>query len=421
MRTVDGKRVDTRGLAISGTPLIIGIDAGDADVSGVLVADVGAAPNVGTTFAVVSDPALQQSPRDPLAMGFVTSEPFTPSQPGSYEIRVSALPAFGPAVTTTVTIRVLAGGGGVDTDPNLPPAVITAQTAPVADAVGVAVTIFPQIAFTEPVLHIPGNVFLRDAGGAPVPIKISGVGVDASGAPIEIDEVTNAATVVTGLTIQPRFGLAYGAVYRLELTSGIVDRDPSPDGPRPLVPFTSSFTTFRPESIGGTETQFSSPGLVVLGNRAYVLETQYAGGVGGVQTGALRVFDMTDPVQPREIAASTPIQAAPRDITGEGTTVAVATMPHTGFVNGDIWSGPSNLLIYDVSGLVPQWIGAASLTDGILDGTPNRVVMKDDMAYVATARKGLQVVDLTQTALGDVASAPGWEQYRDVCTPPAKV
>jgi hypothetical protein len=417
MKTVEGRRVDTRGLVGSGTPLIVGIDAGDAEVSGVIIAEVGAAPNAGTSYAVQPDPALQQSPRDPLAMPFVTSEPFTPSQAGSYDIRVSALPAFGPPVTTTVTIRVLGAGGGVTTDPNLPPSVITAQTVPVADAVGVPVTIVPQIAFTEPVLHIPGNVFLRDASGAAVPIKISGVGVDANGQLISIEEVTSAATVVTGLTIQPRFGLAYGAKYQLELTTGIVDRDPLPDGPRSLVPFTSSFTTFSPETIGGTEAKFSSPGLVVLGERAYVLETYYFGGIGGNQTGALRTFDVGDPVEPREIAGPVEINAAPRDIAGEQHRVAVVTTPHTWFNNERIESGPSNLLLYDVSGLAPQWIGAASLTDGITDGTPNRVVIKDDMAYIATSRKGLQVVDLTETALGDLATAPGWEQSRRLNAP----
>jgi hypothetical protein len=419
MRTMDGHRVDTRGLVVSGTPLVIGIDAGDATVT--------AATINGNSYAVQSDPAAQVTPRDPLAMRFIIADTFTPTQPGSYTVTATALPAFGAAVTSTMTFRVLAAGGGIDTDTNAPPSVITAQTVPKANATGVPVTIFPQIAFTEPVLHIPGNVKLLDASNLEVPIRISGVGVDATGQPVVIDDVTSAATVVTSLTIQPRLGLAYGASYRLVLTDAIVDRDLAADGvtpaPKSLVPYESSFTTFNPEAIGGTDAQFASPGLVVLGDRAYVLETQYAGGVGGVQAGKLHVFDVSDPVQPQEVGTPTDIGAAPRDIAGENHTVVVATMSHTMFAPGltttntDIASGPSNLLVYDVSGPTPQWIGAASLTDNIVDGTLNRVVMKDQVAYVATARKGIQVVDLTQTDLGDLATAATWEQSRRLYAP----
>jgi hypothetical protein len=411
--TDDGHRADTRGLAVAGTPLIIGIDAGDAQVRGVSIAPVGAPETAEVSYAVQEDPAVHQSPRDPLAMPFITSEPFTPPQAGSYRIKATALTTSGTAISAEVTIRVLADGGHVETDPNLPPAVITALSNPKPDATGVPVTIFASIAFTEPVRHVADNVHLRDADGNDVSIRISGVTVDAAGNVVPVDDMTN-ASVVTGITIQPRYGLSYGTTYHLVLAPGIDDLDPTP---KPLVPYDASFTTFGPAAIGGTEEQFASPGLIVLGDRAYVLETKYGGGVGGIQSGALHVFNVTDPTLPQEIGTPTSIEAAPRDIGGEGHTVAIATMPHMQFVNSDIASGPSNLLIYDVSGQTPQFVGAASLTDNINDGTPNRVVIKDQMAYIATMRKGLQVVDLSQTALGDLDGAPGYEVYRRLYAP----
>lgn len=430
-KTVDGQRVDTRGLAIAGTPLTIGVDAGTATVSTVTIVPAESVDDKDAVpYSVQTDPLWQHQPRDPLAMPVITSELFTPPHSGSFRVKATTLPASGSSVSATVTIRVLAGAGGVDNDPNAPPSVITAQTVPTADAVGVPVTILPQVAFTEPVRQIPNHVLLYDAQGAVVPIKISAVGIDPQGQTITVDNVADNATVVTSLTIQPLLGLAYNTRYRLVLTTGITDLDKAPDGSsaaKSLLAYETAFTTFGPESVGTSEQGFSSPGLVVLGDRAYVLETQYAGGVGGVQTGALHVFNISDPVQPQEMGDPTPIGAAPRDIAGEDHTVVVTTTPHTLFTAGaaatspDIASGPGNLLVYDVSTDTPQWIGAASLTDNIVDGAPTRVVLKDSVAYVATTRKGLQVVDLTQTALGDLATAPDWEQSRRLYAPSAGV
>jgi hypothetical protein len=420
MKTVEGHRVDTHGLAVSGDALIIGIEAGDATVTGVTIN--------GESHAVQVDPATQVSPRDPLAMGFIMAGAFTPPQAGTYTVVATALAPFGPPVTSTMTFRVLAAGGTrTDNDPTAPPAVITALTVPRENAKGVAVTLFPQVTFSEPVLHIPGNVFVRDHAGINVPIRVSGVGLDSSNQPVPIADVTSAASVVTSLTLEPLKGLIYGETYHIELTDGIIDRDTATDGspaPKNLVAYSSAFTTFGPSAIGGTDTAFASPGLAVLGDRAFVLETKYAGGVGGVQTGALRVFDVSNPVQPVETTAPTEIAAPPRDIAGEDQTVAVVTMPLTMFgattsSGGNIMSGPGNLLVYDVGGTVPRWSGAATLTDNIMDGVPNRVVIKDQMAYVATTRKGIQVVDLSQASIGDLNVAPSYVQYQQLFAPGA--
>ena len=55
--------------------------------------------------------------------------------------------------------------------------------------------------------------------------------------------------------------------------------------PKALVPYEGRFTTFGPESIGGTAETFPSPGIVVLGERAYLVKND-------IEQGFVRVFDL---------------------------------------------------------------------------------------------------------------------------------
>jgi hypothetical protein len=232
MRLVNGVRTDTGGLVVANTPLVIGFTAKNADVRGATLQ--------GADYGVRIDPLRGQA----TGMDFILDPDFTPGQSGSYTVTAAALPAFGAPVTSSYTFRVLAEGGGVDTLPNQPPSVITARTAPKADAKGVAVTVFPQVAFTEPVKKVVGNVRLSGPGGD-LPIKLSGVGPGA----IVIEDVTSSDAVVTSLTIQPLSGMNFGSTYELILEPGIEDLDPTP---KSLVPYSSKFTTLGPEAVGGT-------------------------------------------------------------------------------------------------------------------------------------------------------------------------
>ena len=104
--------------------------------------------------------------RDPWGLSYLTDEAFEPrQQPGTYTFRTTALRADGPEIPVSWTFRVIAEGGGIDTDEKSPPKVITGRTVPKADAKGVPVSTFLQVAFTEPVRNIPGNVTLEDADG----------------------------------------------------------------------------------------------------------------------------------------------------------------------------------------------------------------------------------------------------------------
>src|SRR5262249_38337608 len=132
------------------------------------------------------------------------------------------------------------------------------------------------------------------------------------------------------------------------------------------------------------------------------------GGVNvALEAGQLHIFDVTDPATPSEVL-DPPMRIfyPPRDLAAGADdsgakTLVIATSPKVYYKSeGDLVlftelvSTPSQLFVYDVSSDVPQWMGAASLTQNILDGYPNRVVLKGSSAYVATPRKGIQVVDL---------------------------
>src|SRR5262249_30199902 len=156
---------------------------------------------------------------------------------------------------------------------NDPPAVVTALTVPKANATGVQPTVFPQVTFTEPVKGVTvASVILTDASGANVPILLSGVG--PSGA---VSNITTGAEVITSLTIQPQQPLLYNTLYTLQLTSDIVDLDTNQAGqpaPKALAPYTTTFTTFGPEQIGQSAEDYSSPAIVVLGDRGYLAVPQ---------------------------------------------------------------------------------------------------------------------------------------------------
>ncbi|HKY22786.1 MAG TPA: Ig-like domain-containing protein, partial [Vicinamibacterales bacterium] len=398
MRLEDGVRKESNGIVLAGTPLVIGF-ATEGTINSATIQ--------GEAHAVQRDPLQGQKS----ALGMDAMVEYTASTPGSYTISVTALPPFGPPVTATGSFRVIAAGSSQLTSVPGRPGVILARTVPKANATGVPVTIFPQVTFTEPVTQISSaSVQLIGPDGI-VPVKLLAVAVDGAGNPYPIDDLQDPNAVVSSLTLQPTIGLRFGASYRLVLTDAILDRDaPTPQA---LTPFESSFTTFAPEDLGSTEETPRGAGLVVLGDRAYLAETQYPGGIGNpaLQTGQLRTYDVSDPVTPAEVPPPVTIGYAPRDLAGEDRggqrTLAVATGPKAYFfVDGEfiftntIRSSPATLFVYDATSDPPRWVGAATLTSSLEDGVPNRVVVKDGLAYVATVGKGVQVVDLAQARVG---------------------
>jgi hypothetical protein len=375
LRQSDGARIS--GVTVAGTPLWVGFKNNTP----------------GTEFTIPGAEIQGQAvgvewPLSVDVFGFFyrINGGFTADTPGTYTISATALPAFGSPVTASATFRVIAAGGGLDTDETSPPRVMTDRTLPKLNAAGVPVGAFVQLAFTEPVKRLPGNVKLIEAGGGEVQAKLSGV--TPSGA--LIDDVTSEDAVVTSLTIQPRLGLKYNASYRVEVLSGIEDLDATP---KPLVPYETTFQTFGPTFVGGSEDQTGSPGLVVLGERAYIAKTN------NFVNGNVLAFDVTDPGEPKLVSTSETFAPRPYDIAGDvvggQATLAVAT----GSTNR---SKPASVLFFDANPETEEtvWVGAASVTNSALEGFVSRLTMKGGFAYTATVRKGIQVVQLTRNLLG---------------------
>jgi hypothetical protein len=395
-RVEDGQRKAVDGITVVKTPIYFGIvNNSPRSIPQITVGEVG-----GETRAI-------QGPLtgDSWGLQFKTDQEYAPPDPGTYTFRTTALRADGPEIPLSWTFRAIAEEGGIETDEKSPPKVITARTVPKADAKGVPVSTFLQVAFTEPVRNIPGNVTLEDAAGEPVPVQISGVRPDLT----VVDPLTSPEDVVTSLTIQPLTALRYSTKYTLKLRSGIADLDKpaakelqpaevqcSSDCPAPPeYPYTTSFTTFGPDTLttpGEGET-FASPGMAVMQGRAYLVRNNF-------MNGTLVGFNVEDPVTPVKLAGEGFFAPRPVDIAGmaedavsKGRLVVVAT----GSTNT---LKPASLLLFDVTNDNQfDWIGVSSVVSSGMEGFIARVAVKGGYAYTATMKKGIQVVDL-QEAVG---------------------
>lgn len=439
----DGKRTALNGVSVAGAPIQVGVRA-----KGYVIRDVKIRGESKTIL--VPDPLKNTKPKDPLAFDAILQDPFTPATAGSYVIEAVAIdPAELVSVTGETVVQVLREAGGSTVSVPGRPGVIAARTVPRDGARGVSVTAFPALDFTEPVKNISAESLRlvpvgcapppasststaptctdssasEETPGDPVPLRILGLTPDRQS--IELTGAEAQPPLVVSLTLQPLLSLSFGTTYRLELKDAIVDEDGEL-----LVPFASRFSTFLPEEVG--QSKESDPptvtGLVILGERGYVLETLHAGGVAGPQQSSLvRVYDVTDPVEPRDLTdpatgsiSRTIIAYPPRDIAGEEVKdddgsptgeklIAIATAPRTFYqVQGsdpywtELKSTPSNLFLYDVSepDQPPRWVGAANLTNNVVDGTPNRLFMEKGHIYAATFPKGIQVIPVENLRAG---------------------
>jgi hypothetical protein len=391
-RTKNGQREDTLGISSLGEPLILGLKAS----AGLDLREVQIQGDI-KAFSV--DPLQGQ----PNGMSWIVE--YQPGTVGTYRVEATGLradPAGLPeAIKGGTTFRVIGEAGRDDIVESQRPEVIPDRTFPTKRQTGVSVTTFVRVVFTEPVRKISGNVTLKDPSGNPVPVKLSGV-KKGGGVIDDLDQSPDAP--VTSLTVQPLTGLQYGIVYKLSLSDGIQDLDTTAcaevptSPPCTLVPYETTFTTFNPESLSGGVDRFGSPGIVVLGERAYLVHNFFS-------YGTLRVFETTDPVSPVEIPNGPGDLRDPRfgvayrpvDIVGEdespltgGRVVVVATGPAA-------QSKPSNIWLLDVNDdSATRWIGAVSLTATAAEGFINRTFMRAGVLYSATQKKGIQVVDLGQ-------------------------
>jgi hypothetical protein len=389
MREAD--KVDTRGISTVGTPLRIGFKNNRVgEVPSVTNLDIN-----GANFTVTLDPNGK--------FAGITQGTWTPSQAGTYLLRTTAVAPLGGSIPVSATVRIVAAGGGIDTDHTQPPLVLEQRTYPKRGARNVQTSAFPTIAFSEPVVGVTlQTVHLNRADASPGPVAppttdeaFRITGVTASGQ--VIDDVSLAPTLpITSITIRPLYGLKYKQRYTLSLTSGIQDLDEANGlaAPKSLVPYTTTFDTFGPESIPpeGQPESYTTTGFYVAKDAdgdpvsMWSLKHTYSG---SLWIALLTGYDVSDPINVTE-TTSTRIIGRPVDLVGEGTTVAVATSPGAR-------SMPSNVRLYDITEpTTPKEIGAASVANSAADGALNRITMRGSRIYAGSFRKGIQILDVDQ-------------------------
>ena len=237
-----------------------------------------------------------------------------------------------------------------------------------------------------------------DTDGAETAVQVRLLGI-APGleTPVDVTPAAQAGQPIVSLIVQAQPGLRFGKRYRLDLTDAILDLDPDFDGgPRPLVPYSTEFTTAN-LAAARSQGSFPTAGVVFQDGYAYLVESTFT-------HGTLKVYDVRDPARPEPVpSADRPIENRPIDVAARprrlvvGTTVPARSLP-------------SNLHVFDISRPDdPQWVGAASVSNGVLDGTLRRVVLRGNYAYGLVYRKGVQVVDLRQ-AEANVAATGGPSQ-----------
>ncbi len=397
-RSADGTLQDIEGLTVVDTALVIGFRARTDD---------GNLLHISTVEIQDRPYSVIRLTNDPDGFDYRLDGEFRPSQVGTYRIRLVAVSPFGDPLQATSSFRVISAGGDVSPDPLSAPQV--RYVGPRDGSRGIAVQVFPEVRFSEPVKNVPGNVELLelDKDGAVVgPVGVSILGVGPAG-PFENP---GPETVATSLTLQPLLGLKYSTRYRLSLTSAIVDLDEgAPDDPKELPAFTSEFVTFGPAEPGGTGETYGSPGIVVLHDRAYLIENTFYQGV-------LKAYDVSDPMEPVEIqSARNYVTGRPMDVAGEEETRVTNGRLVVGATTSTNQPRPSNVYVFDASNdAKTNWVGLVSLTSSAMEGSVMRTAVKGGWLYAATYNKGIQTADLltVKNAFVPCCSMQYWDMVR---------
>jgi hypothetical protein len=425
----NGHRVPAGGILQAGTNIVIAFQSGLTIQSASVGGNQMSVETPDSPDGEVTDNLLEQNLLSARVKGL-----YLTGAPGNYAVTVTGID---PISLTTVTVSqdilvVAPGGGNTGTftcTAAVPPADLTTgcslpqvvDVSPANNSTGVPVSVFPVITFNEPVTHIPGNVFLKDPSGNPVPVQLVGVRApnpqNPNQNPIANPVQTN--DVITSLTLEPLNGLGFNLAYTVTLNENapagcldgqgnpdpksgstlIVDLNQSPTGPFCLAPYgvgtqPYTFTTFGPQRLGGDTSQVVTTRPIVLGQYAY------AGEYLNTVISGLGMFDVSNPVSPTSYPPAVNFIGRAIDIAGQtkspvtasgGGLVAISAGP------AESNSIPANVWLYDVSSpLQPTRVGAVSVTTDTGSGIAVRLFMKDQFLYASTFLQGLQVIDLGQ-------------------------
>jgi hypothetical protein len=136
------------------------------------------------------------------------------------------------------------------------------------------------------------------------------------------------------------------------------------------------------------------------------------------RTVSCNIYDLSDPVQPTDIPPGARIIYPPRDIAvlkrtstdDQGSEVTEKLVAPGRFPPHLLAAPRRDRLLQRADQLAlepvhlqrrrrrnPRWVGAVTLTQNILDGYPIRAIAMDGSSvFVATARKGIQIVSLAR-------------------------
>ncbi|HET8775705.1 MAG TPA: Ig-like domain-containing protein [Thermoanaerobaculia bacterium] len=409
----DGKREEITGMVPTFTQLLIGFKRHPG--SGTLHFTSATVNRL--NFTVVPDYT-----DDPLRADFVLDKPFTPQEAREYVVKATAIPVLGGApLTESFTFLAIAGGGDNGrTLQDAEPDVITRMLLPRNGDAGVPTNVFPQVVFTEPVANPQTQIRLTDSTGE-VSAVYAGRAVDASGNFYTIADLrlAPADAKVVSVTLQPRYGLRYADHYTLVLDGSIRDFDQNAQGqpePKTLRDGTRTYTfdTMTPESLAESADAVSSPGLVVLGNYAWVGDrTTYRG--------FFSAYDISDPATITQLASSR------RTVTGQlidiaGEEQSTLTGGPVVIVSGGLaftTNSPSNVYLWDVSSAAnPVRKAIISATQDAGDGVVLKLAVHGRYGYGLTFPKGVQVFDLQKAIQNyDASASRGTNFILDSVTP----
>jgi hypothetical protein len=328
-------------------------------------------------------------------MDYVLSSLYAPRNAGTYSVKATARnPLGGAPLEVDHTFLVVAGGGTNNASiPGVRPDWITRKLVPKENSLGIAVDVLPQVVFTEPVVNVlAGLQFTSDTD--PAQYTISATAVGPQGQTIVIQDLRTALpdTKITAITIVPKGGLNFSTTYSLKLTGAIHDTDVNASGQPAWNNFPDrvlTFTTIDPAPLGDSADIFSSSGIAVIGDHAYV-------GKSGTSNGWMSVYDIGDPEAIRELGTHT-VLGMPTHLDAEADSPVLDG--HTAVAIGSGLkfnpAGPSNVYLFDVSNpAAPKRKAIVTLTESAEEGIVLKLALRKSFLYTITYPHGIQVIDL---------------------------
>jgi hypothetical protein len=217
-------------------------------------------------------------------------------------------------------------------------------------------------------------------------------------------------------TLQPKSNLMFGHVYKVKLTSGIVDADGEA-----LSPVEATFTTKVPQLYDlETAQQFEAQGRGDIA--LYTSPNGHSYVYIAAGTKGLRVLDVTDPTKPvlthtTGLSTSASIVTDIRGVAVDQQTGVLALTDLITYSTYDLSStaggydsnAVGHVRFYDLT-IDPAhvelalWMGQEILSENY-SGIPGRVAISGNYAYVAVVMVGIQVVDIEKAKAFSSANA----------------